>query len=46
MTLFSLYEGKLIRLTDDQGNTFTGVADTFPVGIPEKLTARSAPAER
>lgn len=30
MTLFSLYEGKLIRLTDDQGNTFTGVADTFP----------------
>ena len=30
MTLFSMYEGKLIRLTDDQGNTFTGVADTFP----------------
>ena len=30
MTLFSLYEGKLIRLTDDQGNIFTGVADTFP----------------
>ena len=30
MTLFSLYEGKLIRLTDDQGNTFTGIADTFP----------------
>ena len=30
MTLFSLYEGKLIRLTDNQGNTFTGVADTFP----------------
>ena len=30
MTLFSLYEQKLIRLTDDQGNTFTGVADTFP----------------
>ena len=30
MTLFDLYEQKLIRLTDDQGNTFTGVADTFP----------------
>ena len=30
MTLFNLYEQKLIRLTDDQGNTFTGVADTFP----------------
>ncbi len=30
MTLFSLYEQKLIRLTDDQGNTFTGVADTLP----------------
>ena len=30
MTLFSLYEQKLIRLTDNQGNTFTGVADTFP----------------
>lgn len=30
MTLFTLYEEKLIRLTDDQGNTFTGVADTFP----------------
>ena len=30
MTLFSLYEQKLIRLTDDQGNTFSGVADTFP----------------
>ena len=25
----SLYDGKLIRLTDDQGNKFTGVADTF-----------------
>ena len=25
-----MYEQKLIRLTDDQGNTFTGVADTFP----------------
>ena len=30
MTLFSKYEGKLIRLTDHQGNTFTGEADTFP----------------
>ena len=30
MTLFSLYEQKLIRLTDDQGNTFTGVADALP----------------
>ena len=30
MTLFTKYEGKLIRLTDDQGNTFTGIADTFP----------------
>ena len=30
MTLFSLYEGKHIRLTDDQGNILTGVADTFP----------------
>ena len=30
MTLFSKYEGKVIRLTDDQGNTFTDVADTFP----------------
>ena len=30
MTLFSLYEEKLIRVTDDQGNTFTGIADTFP----------------
>ena len=30
MTLFSLLEQKLIRLTDNQGNTFTGVADTFP----------------
>ena len=30
MTLFGLYEQKLIRLIDDQGNTFTGVADTFP----------------
>ena len=30
MTLFSLYEQKLIRLTDNQGNTFTDVADTFP----------------
>ena len=32
MTLFSMYDGKLIRLTDDQGNTFTGVADTFSEG--------------
>ncbi len=31
-TLFSLYEQKLIRLIDDQGNEFTGVADTFPAG--------------
>lgn len=30
MTLFSLYDQKLIRLTDDQGNTFTGVADVLP----------------
>ena len=30
MTLFSLFEQKLIRLTDNQGNTFTGVAGTFP----------------
>lgn len=30
MTLFSMHEQKLIRLKDDQGNTFTGVADTFP----------------
>ena len=30
MTLFNMYEQKLIRLTDDQGNTFTGIADTFP----------------
>lgn len=30
MKLFNLYEGKLIRLTDDDGNTFTGVADTLP----------------
>ena len=29
MTLFSMYDGKLIRLTDDQGNTFTGKADAF-----------------
>ncbi len=29
MTLFSMYDGKLIRLTDDQGNTFTGEADAF-----------------
>ena len=35
MTLFSRYEGKLIRLTDDQGNTFTGVADTFPAEYGE-----------
>ena len=32
MTLFSKYEQKLIRLTDDDGNTFTGIADTFPSG--------------
>lgn len=31
MTHFSMYEEKLIRLTDDQGNTFTGVTSTFPV---------------
>ena len=30
MTFTSLYGQKLIRLTDDQGNAFTGVADTFP----------------
>ena len=30
MTLFSMYENKLIRLTDTQGNTYTGVAHTFP----------------
>jgi hypothetical protein len=30
MTLFSLYDQKLIRLTDDQGNTFSGVADVLP----------------
>ncbi len=30
MTLFSMYEGKLIRLTDDSGNIITGIADTFP----------------
>ena len=30
MSLFSMYEHKLIRLTDIQGNTYTGVADTFP----------------
>ena len=29
MNLFDLYGQKLIRLTDDQGNTFTGVADPF-----------------
>ena len=29
MTLFSFYEHKRIRLTDDRGNTFTGVAETF-----------------
>ena len=29
-TLFSLYEQKPIRLIDDRGNVFTGVADTFP----------------
>lgn len=29
MTLFSMYDGKLIRLTDDQGNTFTGEADAL-----------------
>ncbi len=32
MTLFDLYEGKMIRLTDMDGNTLTGVADTFPSG--------------
>ena len=30
MNLFTKYEQKLIRLTDSQGNEFTGVADTFP----------------
>ena len=30
MTRYSLYEGKPIRLTDDQGNAFTGVAEPFP----------------
>ena len=25
-----MYEQKLIRLIDDQGNAFTGLADTFP----------------
>ena len=30
MTLFSKFKGKIIRLTDDQGNTFTGKADPFP----------------
>lgn len=30
MTLFSMYDEKLVRLTDDQGNTFTGEADAFP----------------
>ena len=30
MIPFSFYEGKLIRLTDDQGNAFTGVAEPFP----------------
>ena len=30
MTFTNLYGQKLIRLTDDQGNAFTGVADTFP----------------
>ena len=35
MTLFDLYEEKMIRLTDNQGNTFTGVADTFPAEYGE-----------
>ena len=29
MTFFDLYEKKRIRLTDDRGNTFAGVAETF-----------------
>ena len=31
MNLFR-YQDKLIRVTDDQGNTFTGVAETYPSG--------------
>ena len=30
MTLFRSYEQKLIRLADDQGNIFAGIADTLP----------------
>ena len=30
MTLFSQYEGKIIRLTDDKGNPLTGTAVAFP----------------
>ena len=29
-TLYTLYEDKLIRLKDTQGNEFTGTADVFP----------------
>ena len=29
---FFKYEDKLVRVTDKQGNTFTGVAETFPSG--------------
>lgn len=31
MKLFK-YEDKLVRVTDDLGNTFTGIAETFPSG--------------
>lgn len=30
MSLFSRYEEKLIRVTDQKGNVYTGLAETFP----------------
>ena len=40
--LFSLYEQKRIRLIDDRGNAFTGVADTFPAEYGLHLGLRKA----
>ena len=38
-TLFQ-YEGKLVRITDSLGRSFTGTADTFPCGYGEHAYGR------
>ena len=36
MSLFSRYEEKLIRVTDQKGNVYTGLAETFPAGFDDR----------